>query len=132
MFQDYVNKSTKKVLGALEAAIAELVAVKQNVLTPDFVLLARLGQPDNEALAIIERMTEDRSATVAKIREEVRAHYQVARPVEASQIVGSKEIGDVFTIAYEEAKKATSPSSKSSYETAVAGAQANLDSATEA
>ena len=54
MFQDYLQKSTKKVLRILEIAVAELVSQKQNVLTPDFVLLALLSQPDSEAVQMIE------------------------------------------------------------------------------
>ncbi len=105
MFQEYVNKSTKKVLGALETAVAELVAQRQNVLTPDFILLALISQPDNEALKIIEHLTADPKATVARIKDQIHAHYQGAAPVQANQIVGSKEIGDVFSTAYEEARK---------------------------
>ncbi len=34
MFQEYIEKSTKKVINTLEIAVSELAALKQNMLTP--------------------------------------------------------------------------------------------------
>ena len=49
MVQQYLQHSTQKVVEALEMAVSELVSRRQNVLTPDFILLALLSQRDSEA-----------------------------------------------------------------------------------
>ena len=104
MFQDYVKQSTKKVLSTLEIAVSELAALKQNLLTPDFLLLALVSQPDSEAIKIIEQVMPDPLDTVTQIKSQVQRHYQQAVPVQATQIVGSQEVSEAFRIAYEEAR----------------------------
>lgn len=47
MFQNYIQNSTRKVIECLEMALAELVSFRQNVLSPDFILLALLSQSDS-------------------------------------------------------------------------------------
>ncbi len=103
MFQEYIEKSTKKVLGVLEIAISELVSMKQNTLTPDFLLLALLSQHDSEAVKVIEAITADPLGMQGKIRERVHQHYRNAAPVQATQIVSSQETAELFRIAFEEA-----------------------------
>jgi ATP-dependent Clp protease ATP-binding subunit ClpC len=44
MFQNYIQKSTQKVLQTLDIAVSEMAAMQQNLLTPDFLLLALLSQ----------------------------------------------------------------------------------------
>lgn len=105
MIQEYVQKSTKKVLNTIEVAVAELAALRQNVLTPDFILLALVSQPDAEAVKIINKVASDPVDTIARIKTQIYKHYQQAAPVEASQIVGTKEISDLFSIAYELAQQ---------------------------
>ena len=104
MFQEYIKRSTKKVLSTLEIAVSELAALKQNLLTPDFILLALVSQPDSEAMKIIEQIMPDPLDTVTQIKSLVQHHYQHAVPVQATQIVGSQEVSEVFRIAYEEAR----------------------------
>ena len=105
MFQEYIQKSTKKVHSTIEIAVSELVALKQNLLTPDFILLALVSQPDSEAISIIDKIVSDQVAAISQIKDQIYLHYQQAAPVQATQIVGSKEVADLFHIAYEEAKK---------------------------
>lgn len=105
MFQEYVQKSTKKVLNTLEIAVSELVAQKQNLLTPDFVLLALLSQPDSEAVKIIETISAEPVDVVTQIKARIRKHYQLATPSKATQVVASQELANLFQVAYEETKK---------------------------
>ena len=105
MVQEYIQKSTKKVLNTLEMAVSLLVEQKQNLLTPDFVLLALLSQPDSEAAKIVESISADPVNVVTQIKAQIQKHYQISTPTEATQIVGSQELTNLFQVAYEEAKK---------------------------
>ncbi len=104
MFQDYLQQSTKKVIHTLEIAVAELAALKQNLLTPDFLLLALVSQPDSEATKILEHLVSDPVAVVNRMKGQIHQRYQRAAPVQATQIVSSQEVADVFRIAFEEAR----------------------------
>ena len=105
MFQEYVQKSTKKVLRTIEIAVSELVAQKQNLLTPDFILLALLSQPDSEAVKVIAAISPDPVDVTAQIKAKIGQHYELSQPSQTTQIVGSQELETLFQIAYEEAKK---------------------------
>lgn len=105
MFQEYIQKSTKKVHSIIELAVSELVSLKQNLLTPDFILLALISQADSEAVKILKKVVSDEVGTIAQIKGQIYQYYQQATPVQANQIVGSKEVADLFQVAYEEAKK---------------------------
>ncbi|KPJ89403.1 MAG: Clp protease [Gammaproteobacteria bacterium SG8_11] len=104
MFQDYIQKSTKKVLGILEIAVSELVAVKQNVLTPDFILFALVSQPDTEAVKIIQHIISDPVKAIAQLKGHIQAQHPSSGPVQATQIVASQELNNLFQVAYDEAK----------------------------
>jgi ATP-dependent Clp protease ATP-binding subunit ClpC len=104
MFQNYVQQSTKRVLQILEIAVSELVSLRQNVLTPDFVLLALLSQPDSEAVKILEQLLPDSFKTIAQIKGQINQHYQSAVQSQAKQIVTSQELDELFSLASEEAK----------------------------
>ncbi len=104
MLQDFVQKSTKKVLSTIEIAVTELVALKQNVLTPDFILLALVSLPDSEAVKIIEHTAPDAVDAITQIKVQISQHYQRAAPVQATQIVGTQELSYLFQTAGEEAK----------------------------
>ena len=105
MFQEYIQKSTRKVLNTLEMAVSELVNQKQYLLTPDFVLLALLSQPDSEAAKIIEAISADPVDAVTQIRAQIQEHNQLSTPTSATQIVGSQELTNLFQVAYEETRK---------------------------
>ncbi len=106
MIQNYMQQSTRKVLHTLELAVSELVSLRMNVLTPDFILLALLSQPDSEATRILEHELPAPQETVATLLGQIRQHYQQAVQVQTTQIVASQELAEVFRIAWEEAKKA--------------------------
>lgn len=105
MIQNFTQLSTQKVMQTLEIAMSELVSRRLNLLTPDFILLALLSQPDGEAMQILEKLLSNPEEPVARIKERVLAHYQHATPVQASQIVASQEVTELFRLAYEEAKQ---------------------------
>jgi ATP-dependent Clp protease ATP-binding subunit ClpC len=105
VFHNYVQKSTQKVIACLEMAFAELISQRQNVLTPDFLLVALLSQPDSEAHKIIEELLPESDTAVNRMVSKIREHYQLkpAAP-EKQQIVASQDIPEIFRIAYGEAK----------------------------
>jgi ATP-dependent Clp protease ATP-binding subunit ClpC len=105
MFQEYIQKSTKKVIQTVEIAVAELASLKQNHLTPDFILLALLSQQDSEAIKIVEKISKNPMEMISSIKEQIYRHYQKAEPVKATQIVGSKELSELFKVAYDETRK---------------------------
>ncbi len=105
MFHNYVQKSSQRVIACLEMALAELVSLRQSVLTPDFLLVALLSQPDSEARKILEDLLPDTDIAVNRIIEKIRQHYHKATTVEEKQqIVASQNVPEVFRIAYGEAK----------------------------
>ena len=104
MFHNYVQKSTQRVIACLEMAFAELVSLRQNVLSPDFLLVALLSQPDSEARKILEELLPDTDVAVNRIIGKIRQHYHQAAAVQEKQIVASQNIPEVFRIAYGEAK----------------------------
>lgn len=104
IFQDYIQKSTKKVLSILEIAVGELVAVRQNVLTPEFILFALVSQPDSEAFKIIQRIAPDPPRAIAQLKAQIQAQHRPSPPVQATQIVASQELNNLFEAAYNEAK----------------------------
>jgi len=105
MFQEYIQKSTKKVLQTLELAVSELVAQRQNLLTPDFILLALLSQDDSEAVKVIEAVAQDSLDVMTQLKAKIAQHYQLSPPSQATQIVGSQELSNLFQVALDEAKQ---------------------------
>ncbi len=99
MFQSYVEKCTQKVLQTIDKAVAEMTALRQNTLTPDFLLLALLGQPDSEARKIIEGLVSNSRAVVEQLTTKILQRYQKAVPSGATQVVASREVDDLFRIA---------------------------------
>jgi len=104
MLQNYIQKSTKKVIESLEMAVAELAGMRQNVISPDFILLSLLSQPDSEAYKIFASILSDPEGATDRLAHQIRQHYQDVAPVKANQIVTSQETVEVFRIALAEAK----------------------------
>jgi ATP-dependent Clp protease ATP-binding subunit ClpC len=105
MFKDHVKQSTRKVFQTLELAVSELASLRQNQLTPEFILAALLSQADSEATRIIEKLTDDQFETIASINAQIAQNHQNVTAVQASQIVASQEVDEVFNIAMEESRK---------------------------
>ncbi len=104
MFQSYVEKCTQRVLQTIDKAVSEMTALRQNTLTPDFLLLALLSEPDSEARKIIEGLQSDYRVTLEQMTTQILQRYQRAVPSQATQIVASKEVDDLFRIAEQVSK----------------------------
>jgi ATP-dependent Clp protease ATP-binding subunit ClpC len=104
MFQNYVQKSTQKVLQTLDKAVAEMAALDENVLTPDFILLALLSQRESEAVKILEGLVHDYNYAIDRMTAQIHQHHQQAVASHSSQVVASPELNEVFRIADEEAQ----------------------------
>jgi len=105
MFQTYVEKCTGKVLQTLDKAVAEMVALRQNLLTPEFVLLALLSQQGSDARRLLEALLPDPVPAIQRIIGRIHQEHQQAAASQASQIVASKELEELFRVADEEAQQ---------------------------
>ncbi len=103
MIQNFTQLSTKKVMQALELAVAELAGMRQNLLSPDYILLALLSQLDGEAVQILANLLSDPGEAGERIKARVRQHCLSAKPVQANQVVVTQELVELFRLAYEEA-----------------------------
>ena len=103
MFQNYIEQSTKKVLQTLELAVSEMGRFHHNLLTPDFILLALLEQPDSEARRVIDMISVDPKTLVTNLTNQIQLFYQNASPTPATQIVTSEEVSGLFQVALDEA-----------------------------
>lgn len=104
MFQNYIQKSTQKVLQTLDIAVSEMVARHQRVLTPDFVLLALLSQRDSEAVKILENLLSDHAASISALSERIDRQYPNGRTEPSGQILASQETSEVLRLAEVEAR----------------------------
>jgi ATP-dependent Clp protease ATP-binding subunit ClpC len=102
VFQNYVQKSTQKVLQILDKAVSEMAALNENLLTPDFILLALLTQRDSEAVKILEGLLPDYEKAIDHIISQIQQQHQNATPAQGNQVVASQEVNEVFRIADEE------------------------------
>jgi ATP-dependent Clp protease ATP-binding subunit ClpC len=105
MFQEFIQKSTKKVHHTVELAVTELVAQRHNQLTPDYILMALLAQPDSEAVKIIEALVPDPVDVMTQLKAKIAHHYRLSAPTQTTQIVGSQELSNLFQIALDEARE---------------------------
>ena len=106
MLQKYVRYCTKKVLDAVNIGTMELVNMKRNVFTPEFILLGLLVQDDSTIISIIEEMRMDGAEIKKKLIDGIYssldnlvAHYGDTNNV---QLVVSHEVETVFEIALRE------------------------------
>lgn len=106
MFQSYIQKSTQKVLQVLDTAVSEMVAHRQQVLTPDFVLLALLAQPDSETVQILQNLLGDPTTAIQGLATKVV--QQLPNPTQeqgqSGQVVASQELAELLRLAEEEAR----------------------------
>jgi len=104
MFQEYIQKSTKKVVHTIELAVTELASRRQNQLAPESILLALFAQPDSEAMKIIEQISSTPIDTISQIKEKIYQHNHHAVQGNANQIVGTQELSNLFQTAYNESE----------------------------
>lgn len=103
MLQKYVRYCTKKVLDAVNIGTMELVNMKRNVFTPEFILLGLLVQDDSSVVAIAEELRLDSDEVKKRLIDGVYtsvgsqvSNYPVTDNV---QLVVSSEVESVFEIA---------------------------------
>jgi ATP-dependent Clp protease ATP-binding subunit ClpC len=104
VFESYLQQSTRKVMQTLELAVSELASTRQSLLTPDFILLALLSQPDSEAVKILEDRLDTPRESIATLVGQIRQQLPQATSTQVGQIVASQEVAEVFRLALEEAQ----------------------------
>lgn len=106
MLQKYVRYCTKKVLDAVNIGTMELVNIKRNMFTTEFILLGLLVQDDSTVIAIIEQLRLDDEAIKKILIDGIYLSTDVNTPqyegVDKVQLVVSTEVERVFEIALQE------------------------------
>ncbi|MFT5721703.1 MAG: ATP-dependent Clp protease ATP-binding subunit ClpC [Motiliproteus sp.] len=105
MIQHYIEQSTKKVRHTVEQAIGEMAALQQNILTPDFILLALLSQPESDALKILKELIPNEKEAISRLKGEVYQHYKDPIPSKSPQLLGSPSLEAMFQVALEQSKE---------------------------
>ena len=109
MLQKHIRYCTKKVLDAINIGTMEMVNMKHNVFTTEFVLLGLLFQDDSSIIAIAEQLKMDTEGTKKRLMDGIFASIdnQASNIPSAGniQLVISSEVEKVFEIALQESKK---------------------------
>ncbi|MBK5963514.1 hypothetical protein CCR95_05275 [Thiocystis minor] len=105
MIQNINQLSTLRVMQTFETAVNELVALRQNLLTTDVLLMTLISQEDAEPMRILEQLLSNPAQAVARIRGRVQEHYRAAVSTTGNQILISQEIEQAVRIARAEAKR---------------------------
>ena len=109
MLQKHIRYCTKKVLDAINIGTMEMVNMKRNVFTTEFVLLGLLFQDDSSIIAIAEQLKMDTEGTKKHLMDGVFASIdnQASNIPSAGniQLVISSEVEKVFEIALQESKR---------------------------
>lgn len=109
MLQKYIRYCTKKVLDAINIGTMELVNMRQNVFTTEFVLLGLLVQNDSSITEIIEQLKLDTERIRKRLMDGIFAsidNQALNIPSTSNiQLVISSEVEKVFEIALQESKR---------------------------
>ena len=109
MLQKHIRYCTKKVLDAINIGTMEMVNMKRNVFTTEFVLLGLLFQDDSSIIAIAEQLKLDTEAIKKRLMDGIFASIDnQASNIPSTgniQLVISSEVEKVFEIALQESKK---------------------------
>ncbi len=109
MLQKYIRYCTKKVLDAINIGTMELVNMRHNVFTAEFVLLGLLVQDDSSIITIIEQLKLDTEGVKKHLMDAIFASIDSQTsnlPMTGSvQLVISSEVEKVFELALQESKK---------------------------
>ncbi len=109
MLQKHIRYCTKKVLDAINIGTMEMVNMKRNVFTTEFVLLGLLFQDDSSIIAIAEQLKLDTEAIKKRLMDGIFASIdnQVSNIPSTGdiQLVISSEVEKVFEIALQESKR---------------------------
>jgi ATP-dependent Clp protease ATP-binding subunit ClpC len=109
MLQKYIRYCTKKVLDVINIGTMELVNMRRNVFTSEFVLLGLLAQDDSCVITIIEQLKLDTEEIRKRLMDGIFASIesQVSNiPTTGNiQLVISSEVEKVFELALQESKR---------------------------
>ncbi|MDP6625025.1 MAG: AAA family ATPase [Nitrospinota bacterium] len=108
MFQKYIRHFTEKVIEALNIATMEMINLKQNLFTPEFILLGLLEEEDSLAMSILELIEENPEGTKEKIINKIYDSQEGMTKLDmkdVSQISFSKETELLFENALKESQK---------------------------
>ncbi len=109
MLQKFIRYCTKKVLDAINIGTMELVNMRHNVFTAEFVLLGLLVQDDSSIIKIIEQLKLDTEGVKKRLMDAIFASIDSQTsnlPMTGSvQLVISSEVEKVFELALQESKK---------------------------
>ena len=109
MLQKYIRYCTKKVLDATNIGTMELVNMKRNVFTSEFVLLGLLVQEDSSIVSIIDQLkldTEDiKKRLIDGVFASIDNQTSTQLPDSNIQLVISQEVEKVFEIALQESNQ---------------------------
>ncbi len=108
MFQKYLRHFTEKVIEALNIATMEMINLRQNMLTPEFIMLGLLEEEDSIVMKILELIENDPQVLKEQIINKI---YDIQEGMtkldmkEVSQIAFAKETEILFESALEESQK---------------------------
>ena len=109
MLQKYIRYCTKKVLEATNIGTMELVNMKRNVLTSEFILLGLLVQEDSSIISIIDQLKLDTEGIKKRLIDEIFASIDNLRfpppPNNNIQLLISQEVEKIFEIALQESNR---------------------------
>lgn len=109
MLQKYIRYCTRKVLDAINIGTMELVNLKRNVLSSEFILLGLLVQEDSSILAIVDQLKLDTDKIKQRLNDEIFASIegQISNvpATDNIQLVISGEVEKIFEIALQESNK---------------------------
>ena len=109
MLQKHIRYCTKKVLDAINIGTMEMVNMKRNVFTTEFILLGLLFQDDSSIIAIAEQLKLDTEAIKKRLMDGIFASIDnQASNIPSTgdiQLVISSEVEKVFEIALQESKR---------------------------
>ena len=109
MLQKYIRYCTKKVLEAINIGTMELVNMKRNVFSSEFILLGLLVQDDSSVLTIIDQLKMDTEGIKKRLMDGIYASIDTQASNFPStggmQLVISSEVEKVFEIALQESKR---------------------------
>jgi len=109
MLQKYIRYCTKKVLEAINIGTMELINMKRNVFSSEFILLGLLVQDDSSVLAIIDQLKMDTEGIKQRLIDGIFASIDIQASNFPStggmQLVISGEVGKVFEIALQESNR---------------------------
>ena len=109
MLQKHIRYCTKKVLEAINIGTMELVNMKHNIFTPEFILLGLLFQDDSSITTIINQLKLDtegiKKRLIDGIFSSMDSQESGLSPAETVQLVISSEVEKVFEFAMQEANK---------------------------